>query len=55
MADLPIGHYPHPDDPSGKTALCGRKIYGIPTFDEFVLCVDCETCRVADDPAPLAE
>jgi hypothetical protein len=48
-----VGHFLHPDDPSGRTALCGVKIYGIPTFGEFQVCTDCRTLRMAGDAAPL--
>ena len=51
--DLPIGHFVHPDDPSGRTALCGVEILGIPTFGEFEVCTDCRTLRMAQDAAPL--
>jgi hypothetical protein len=51
--NLPIGHYVHPDDPSGRTALCGVGIHGIPSFGDFVVCTDCRTLRMADDAAPL--
>ena len=49
----PVGHHLHPDDPSGRTALCGVKILGVPAFGEFVTCTDCRTLRMADDAAPL--
>jgi len=43
---LPIGHYLHPDDPSGRTALCGVEILGVPSFGEFTVCEDCLTLRM---------
>src|SRR5581483_1404186 len=43
---LPIGHYAHPRDPSGRTALCGREILGVPTGDiPCEVCLDCQTLR----------
>jgi len=52
---LPTGHYVQPDDPSGRTALCGVKILGVPAFGEFQVCTDCRTLRMADDAAPLPD
>jgi hypothetical protein len=35
MADLPIAHCLHPDDPSGRTALCGVEILGVSSVGSF--------------------
>jgi hypothetical protein len=51
----PIAHYLHPDHPSGRTALCGVEILGVPTAGaEFTLCNVCAVLRQAQDWAPLA-
>ena len=50
VADLPIGHYLHPDDPSNRTALCGAEILGVPTGDiECVLCSKCAEIKATLD------
>ncbi len=50
-----IGHYPHPDDSTGRTALCGLKIYPNDTVDGLAICPDCQALFVANDAAPLPE
>lgn len=55
MAELPVAHYIHPDDPSGRTALCGVEILGIPSFGKFQTCSLCVVLFTAQDWEPLPE
>jgi hypothetical protein len=51
---VPVGHYAHPDDPSGRTALCGQPILGVETGDTpHVLCTHCAVCAASNDWMPL--
>lgn len=50
----PIGHLPHPGDPTGRTARCGLKIYGSHSADERAICSDCQALFAAGDAAPLS-
>jgi hypothetical protein len=51
-----IGHHLHPHDPTGRTALCGVEILGVPTNGiEHVLCFDCGALAMAGDWAPCAQ
>ena len=39
----PVGHFLNPFDPSGRTALCGAKILGVPVGNQpYELCAACE-------------
>ena len=42
---VPVGHYVHPSDPSGRTALCDAPILGIPAFEPFETCPKCILLR----------
>jgi hypothetical protein len=55
MAELPVAHRLHPDDPSGRTALCGVEILGVPSFGTFETCLKCQVLFEAQDWEPLPE
>ncbi len=53
LSELPIGHYMHPHDPSGRTALCGAEILGVESFGEFETCFKCQVLYATGDSERL--
>jgi hypothetical protein len=49
----PLAHYFHPVANDLRTALCGAKILGIPSFEPFEICEECQVLHAAGDSAPL--
>ena len=47
----PVAHFMHPQDL--RTALCGATILGIPSFEPFEVCSECQVHAAAQDWAPL--
>lgn len=47
----PVAHYMNPEDL--RTALCGARIMGLPSFEPFEICTECQVYAAAQDWAPL--
>jgi hypothetical protein len=55
MPEPLVGHFLHPGDPSGRTALCGQPILGVPTNGiEHVVCFRCQCFAEVHDAAVIA-